>query len=155
MILGVDATHVTNFSGDGKMHPVYISSGHIHSAIRLQPSRHAFILVGYIPVCKFVKTSWATARERQELPGRLQARLYHQCMSHIFASAAAASKEPVTMVDCYGDIRRELIHPVIIIADREEHQLTSTLTQSFDFVCEAQWNQFGDDKPCNPRTCMF
>ena len=29
VILAGDATYVTNFSGDGKVHPVYVPSGHI------------------------------------------------------------------------------------------------------------------------------
>jgi hypothetical protein len=33
VILASDATHVTNFSGDGKVHPTYISSGQIHGDI--------------------------------------------------------------------------------------------------------------------------
>ncbi|KAF8529534.1 hypothetical protein BU17DRAFT_79521 [Hysterangium stoloniferum] len=32
-ILASDATHVTNFSGDGKVHPIYASSGHIDSTV--------------------------------------------------------------------------------------------------------------------------
>ena len=36
-ILASDATHVTNFSGDGKVHPTYISSGQIHGDIRAKP----------------------------------------------------------------------------------------------------------------------
>ena len=38
-ILASDATHVTNFSGDGKVHHVYISSGQIHGDIWNQPNR--------------------------------------------------------------------------------------------------------------------
>jgi hypothetical protein len=37
-ILGSDATHVTNFSGDGKVHPVYISTVQIHGSIHSEPS---------------------------------------------------------------------------------------------------------------------
>ncbi|KIJ35930.1 hypothetical protein M422DRAFT_179990 [Sphaerobolus stellatus SS14] len=36
-IIASDATHVTNFSGDGKVHPVYISSGQIDADLRNQP----------------------------------------------------------------------------------------------------------------------
>jgi hypothetical protein len=152
-IIGSDATHVTNFSGDGKMHPVYVSSGHIHAAARNRPSLHAFILVGYIPVCKFLKTSFSTAQDRKTLPGRLQARLHHQCMSIMFESVARASKTPVTMLDCYGNKRRQLIHPAAIIGDLEEHRLNSALQQMSCFCCEATQHQFGDARPCRARTC--
>ena len=38
VIPAADATHVTNFSGDGKVHPVYVSSDHISTEICNQPS---------------------------------------------------------------------------------------------------------------------
>jgi hypothetical protein len=37
-IVGPDKTHVTNFSGDGKVHPVYITSAQISGDICAQPS---------------------------------------------------------------------------------------------------------------------
>ncbi|KAH7097034.1 hypothetical protein BKA62DRAFT_624407 [Auriculariales sp. MPI-PUGE-AT-0066] len=155
LIIGSDATHVTNFSGDGKMHPVYISSGHIHAAIRNQPSQHAFILVGYIPVCKFTHTEFTKQERRGTLPGRLQARLFHHCMKIIFQKTQLASKTPVPMVDCYGQLRKELIHPIINIADREEHHLTACLAHNCCFSCEAVQQQFGDPEACEPLTCSF
>jgi len=38
LIFASDATHVTNFSGDGKVHPVYMSTAQIHGDIRNQPN---------------------------------------------------------------------------------------------------------------------
>ena len=74
-ILASDGTHVTNFSGDGKVNPVYISSGQIHADIRNQPNRRAFLLLCYLPVCKFSKTQYVNPTQAKVLPGRLQARL--------------------------------------------------------------------------------
>ncbi|KIJ31864.1 hypothetical protein M422DRAFT_185325, partial [Sphaerobolus stellatus SS14] len=79
-IFASDATHVTNFSGDGKVHPVYISSGQIQADIRNQPNRHAFLLVCYLPVCKFGKTQFPGITKAKVLPGRLQA-----CLTHAFS----------------------------------------------------------------------
>jgi hypothetical protein len=137
------------------MHPVYISSAHIHTAVRNQPSQHAFILVAYIPVCKFTKTHFSTAKLRQTMPGRLQARLFHYCMSLIFDTVAKAGRESVSMTDCYGNIRHMLIHPVIYIADREEHLLNVCVTQSECISGTTQLNDFGTFEPCHHRTCKW
>ncbi|KAF8574147.1 hypothetical protein K439DRAFT_1256754, partial [Ramaria rubella] len=48
-IIASDSTHVTIFSGDGKVHPAYITSGQIASDIHGQPSHRAFLLLTYVP----------------------------------------------------------------------------------------------------------
>ncbi|EJD47099.1 hypothetical protein AURDEDRAFT_62484, partial [Auricularia subglabra TFB-10046 SS5] len=126
-IIGSDATHTTNFSGDGKMHPVYISSGRVHSAIRNQPSSRAFMLIAYIPVCKFSKTEFATGQQRKTMPGRLQARLFHHCMSIVLAPIKAAGQHPVEMIDPYGNLRHEMVFIGIYISDKEEQTLNLCL----------------------------
>lgn len=152
MILGSDATHVTNFSGDGKMHPVYVSSGHFHKGIRNQPSRRLFMLVAYIPVCKFAKTEFATAQQQKIMPGRLQARLFHKCMSIIFDSVKRAGSTPVEMIDPYGFVRLHMVFPVIYIADKEEQSLNACLNKNWCTACLAETHDLDSETPCAPRT---
>lgn len=45
-----DATHLTNFSGDKKLHPVYISIGNISSEFRLKQSARATQLLAMLPI---------------------------------------------------------------------------------------------------------
>ncbi|KAF8416585.1 hypothetical protein EV426DRAFT_509221, partial [Tirmania nivea] len=41
VLFASDATHLTNFSGDSKVWPLYMSIGNIKSSIRNQPTSHA------------------------------------------------------------------------------------------------------------------
>ena len=50
VILSSDETQLTQFGGDKKGWPVYLTIGNIRSAVRRQPSRHAIQLVGYLPI---------------------------------------------------------------------------------------------------------
>lgn len=50
LILALDETQLTQFQGDKKAWPVYLTIGNISKNIHRQPSTHATILVGYLPV---------------------------------------------------------------------------------------------------------
>jgi hypothetical protein len=50
IILGSDATHLTQFSGGKKAWPVYMTIGNIKSTIRNKPSYSAIILLALLPV---------------------------------------------------------------------------------------------------------
>ncbi|KAF8510386.1 hypothetical protein JB92DRAFT_2625264, partial [Gautieria morchelliformis] len=142
-ILASDATHVTNFSGDGKVHPVYASSGCIQSAIHNQPSRCAFILVGFIPVCKFGKTEFPNKTKDEKMPGQLQARLFHQCMSIITETLKDAGKNPIRMLDTKGALRLFLHFLVLYLADKEEQNLIECPGKNSCITCLAETKDLG------------
>jgi len=50
VIFASDTTHLTNFSGDGKLWPIYMSIGNIPSSIRQKPNQRAWVLVVLLPV---------------------------------------------------------------------------------------------------------
>ncbi|KAF8417171.1 hypothetical protein BGX38DRAFT_1109459 [Terfezia claveryi] len=50
ILITSDQTCLTNFSGDKKLWPIFISVGNIPSAIRNKPSSQAWILIGLLPV---------------------------------------------------------------------------------------------------------
>ena len=80
VILASDDTHLTNYSGDQKMHSLLITTLHISKSIHAKPSHHAFMLMVRIPNCKFAKTDFATAAERKNMPGVLNTMLFHKCI---------------------------------------------------------------------------
>jgi len=49
VLFASDATHRTNFSGDGKVWPLYMSIGNIRSSIHNKPTSHAWVLVAILP----------------------------------------------------------------------------------------------------------
>ena len=50
ILLASDETHLTNFSGDKKLWPVYMSIGNIRSTIRNTPTMHAWIPIALLPI---------------------------------------------------------------------------------------------------------
>jgi hypothetical protein len=44
-----DSTHLTNFAGDKKAWPVYMTIGNIHSTVRMKPTMHSVVLVALLP----------------------------------------------------------------------------------------------------------
>ncbi|KAA8910111.1 hypothetical protein FN846DRAFT_757959, partial [Sphaerosporella brunnea] len=49
LIFYPDATHPTNFSGDGKAWPLYLTIRNLPAAIRNKDTMQAVILVGLLP----------------------------------------------------------------------------------------------------------
>jgi hypothetical protein len=49
-LLASDETHLTNFSGDKKVWPVYMSLGNIRSATRNAPTKQAWLPIALLPV---------------------------------------------------------------------------------------------------------
>ena len=52
IILASDKTQLSHFQGDKKSWPLYLSIGNIAKEVHRQPSTHATILLGYLPVPK-------------------------------------------------------------------------------------------------------
>ena len=68
ILLASDGTHLTNFSGDKKLWPVYMSIGNISSPIRNPPTMHAWIAIAFLPIChKRVNKILGYSVETQEI----------------------------------------------------------------------------------------
>ncbi|KAF8421876.1 hypothetical protein BGX38DRAFT_1108145, partial [Terfezia claveryi] len=67
VLFASDTTHLTNFSSDGKVWPIYISMGNIKSRFRNKPISYAWILVALLPHSpKRVKKIPGWSQEKQE-----------------------------------------------------------------------------------------
>jgi hypothetical protein len=145
IIYGSDATHLTNYSGDVKVHALYASLGNISKEVRAQTSKRAWMLIAYIPICK-----WETTMEHTEftskswkkaLPGILTRRLFHYCMEIICEPLQELNTHEV--VDPEGNIRLIFYVLIAYLADLEEQYIIAALDKSNCIHCEATTNKWG------------
>src|SRR5260370_14764783 len=84
IILAMDKTHLTNFSGDKLMHVVYMSLGNIHKELCQKLTSHMWLLIAKIPITKFSHTTFSGSKtEKAMMPGILCQQLFHQCMKTV------------------------------------------------------------------------
>ncbi|QRV83627.1 plasma membrane ATPase 4 [Ceratobasidium sp. AG-Ba] len=146
VIISSDETKLTNFSGDKKAHPVYITIGNLPKRLRQRTSKRANILLGYLPVPKLNCESDKDER-------RLQRRhLFHQCMRALVKPLAEAAKKGVEVPCADGGVRR--IYPLLAsyVADFPEQCKVACVKQTHCPLCTAHPKEKGDLADWPPRT---
>jgi len=93
LMCGSDEMQLTDFSGDKKAWPIYLTIGNIHSSIRNEYSYLAHIVLAFLPVPH--KFQWNSASD-----DRAQRDINHQVLCDI----AEILLEPVTQFPKGGDI---------------------------------------------------
>ncbi|KAJ3477772.1 hypothetical protein NLI96_g10232 [Meripilus lineatus] len=124
VIFATDKTQVTQFNGSTSMYPLYMTIGNITKAIHRQPSRHAWILVAYLPTAKLNNLSLTKLEAKVA-----RARLFHKCMRVVVAPLIEAGQKGVMMAGGDGDIR--CCYPIVAlcVGDHPEQCLV-TCTRS-------------------------
>lgn len=154
VILGSDATHLTHYAGDVKVHGLYLSLGNIDKEIRAQTSKRAWILIAYIPISKWEKTlekaEFQSKQHQKTLPGILNRRLFHYCMEIICQPLQKLNVHEV--VDPEGNVRLIFYVLIAYIADLEEQYLIAALDKSNCIHCRATTTKFGLPHDCEART---
>ena len=118
LIVTTDRTQVTLF-GNITAYPSYLTLGNIPKEIRQKPSRHAHILLAYLPATKLKHlTNAASCR-------RTLTNLFHACMGRILEPLCHAGINEIIMKDGNGFRRR--VHPTlaVFIGDYPEQVLVT------------------------------
>lgn len=133
-----DKTQLSRMGGDKSAWPVYITIGNIDKATRRKPSRHATILLGYLPVTKLEIFSHATTRQ---IMGQ---DLFHRCMKLLLEPMEEAGRDGVRMVCPDGFVRR--VYPVLAayIADHPEQCLVTCTKENRCPQCKVPMDERGE-----------
>ncbi|KAF8054072.1 hypothetical protein FPV67DRAFT_1442201, partial [Lyophyllum atratum] len=137
VILSSDKTSLTSFSGDKQAYPVYLGIGTTAHEIRRQPSAHAMVLVGYVPVTKLECFS----KNRRSLEGY---QLFHECMRVILKPLIDAGKNGVRMNCADGFVR--ITYPIVAayVADYPEQCLVVGCQENSCPKCTVKPKKRGD-----------
>ncbi|QRV73447.1 beige protein [Ceratobasidium sp. AG-Ba] len=153
-IFGSDRTHLTHYAGDVKVHALYVSLGNILKETRAQTSKRAWMLVAYIPICKWENTlekvELRNKTHKSALPGILSRRLFHFCMEIICEPLREINVHEIT--DPQGNVRLIFYVLIAYLADLEEQYVIAALDKSNCIHCVATTNDFGSPEPLSVRT---
>lgn len=141
LIFATDKTQLNLFNGNATAYPLYMTLGNIDSDIRAAQSKHAWILVGYLPTVKLKGLGLTEAAERTA-----RAQLFHYAMKLIvepLEDLGHVGKE----LTCGDGLKRKCF-PILAcyVGDYPEQSLIScTRTGSTCPKCPATKDEFGDN----------
>lgn len=150
IIIASDKTPLTVGTGNKEMHPLLLSLANIDVGVCIKAMLHSFVVVGYIPIPKFLDIS----RKVQSI---LDARCFHVCLDIVFrrlkeAELRNGSTSGVLLCDPNGHVRQCHTPLISAIADLPEQHLLSCVASNRPPRSLAVQNQFGDGRKYGPRT---
>ena len=147
IIIAMDKTQLTQFSGGKSAYPVYLTIGNLPKAICRQPSCHPCILIAYLPVNKISRSNLTQQEHRSQ-----SQRLFHQCMRMVLSPLIEAGKHGVNMSAGNGNIYR--VNPILscYVADYPEQCLVACSKSGTCPKCRTSAEDLQDMEPREPRT---
>ncbi|KAI6098435.1 hypothetical protein EDD16DRAFT_1697600 [Pisolithus croceorrhizus] len=137
VILSSDKTTLSQFSGDKKVWPVYLTIGNISKDVRHQVLAHVMLLIGYLPVSKLE----CFHKKTQSLAGY---HLFHHVMSLLLCPLVDAGHHRREMICANRHLHG--VHPIltVYIADFPEQCLVACKKESQCPCCLVQSNNHGN-----------
>ena len=147
VIISLDKTQMTTMSGRQSAYPVYLTIGNISKVIRQKATKHATVIIGYLPINEFNNVS------TNLLQIRMKGKLLHCTMSSIMEPLEEAGRSGVEMWCADGWQRR--VYPLLaaFVGDRPEQNEMACTVQSGCPKCLKSPKQQGDEQTAVARTC--
>ncbi len=118
VIISSDKTQLTLFRNK-TAYPVYLTIGNIPKEIRWKPSRHAQILLAYLPTTHLQHITSPTSRRRA------LANLFHACMHRVLTPLKEAGINGVKMSSSDRNVYRTHSIFATFVGDYPEHILAT------------------------------
>ena len=134
ILLESDETHLTNFSRDKWLWPVYISRGNIRSSIRNTPTMHGWIPIALLPIGpkRVNKISWYSVY-KQEIPGL---HTVHDIIRHLLQPLSAARYHGGhKMDDPDRDHQLGIPRPFCWLTDYMENATIHGIANNYCYTC--------------------
>jgi hypothetical protein len=130
-------THLTNFSGRKKVHPVYATVNNISKSVRRNMASRCHVLIGYMPVPKY----WVFKKSNQPA---MHLQFFHDCMAIILQSLIEAGIHGKEMMCCNGIV--QCVHPILVIyvADAPEQAWVCCTKENQCLKCPVAEDKCGD-----------
>jgi hypothetical protein len=145
ILLFSDSTHLTNFAGDKKAWPIYMSIGNLDSTTRMKPSTQSVVMIGLLPQ-KFKHSTQGPSGRNNEKQGRFNDYIIHKVLGHVLQalvrsegnSGDRGDSEDRAFYALCADGRWRLCVPRIAgwIADYPEHTLLQGIDGNLCPWCE-------------------
>ncbi|KAG8792294.1 hypothetical protein FRC12_006548 [Ceratobasidium sp. 428] len=149
VIIASDKTNMSKLSGNQSAYPVYLTIGNISKAVRRQATKHAQVIIGYLPVDSFGEIPSKPLRQR------LRGELLHFSMSKITQPLEEAGRTGVEMWCADGRLRR--IYPLLaaFVGDwPEQNDMACTDRGGCPKCLKRQSRGRGDERRGMPRTSV-
>ena len=139
VIIATDKTQLAHFGSGRTAYPVYLTLGNIPRSIRRKPSRHACILIAYLPTMKVGHTELTKEEYRSR-----NNHIYHKFMRIILDPLKDAALNGVDMVCADQQVR--WVVPILAahVADYPEQCLISCAKYGTCPCCKVTEGSLGD-----------
>jgi len=142
LLFASDGTHLTNYCGNNKLWPVYMTIGNIASKFRLKPSMHAWLPIAFLPMSPkgVVKISgWSVAKQELE-----SLDMTHRILEYILRPISDAGNNRVDMI--YSDEVKRCCYPRVAgwTADHSESATIHAIYFNRCPLCECPADDLGD-----------
>jgi len=130
-----DAIHLTNFSGDKKAWPVYMTIGNLSASARMATAMHSVLLVALLPIAIKMRDIPLSRYKEQREHNRM---VLQHVLRHILGPLMRAERRVFFAWCADGHFGCCVASPVASIADYPEHRDLHNIKNGICYWCETR-----------------